>query len=195
MAESKTSMTEQRGRAQQNAGGEQRGRGRSLARSEAFPFAGPGASFSPFELMRRMTDEMDRMFDEFYDDFRGARRSLTSGAGWTPRVEVFQKQDRLVVRAELPGIRKEDVNVELADDVLTIQGERREEHEEEREGFYQTERSYGSFYRAIPLPEGVIAESAEASFKDGVLEITMQAPPKETSRSRRLEIKEAGQKQ
>lgn len=190
MAESKTSMTEPRGRARQETG-EPHGRERSpLARREGFPFPAFGGSFSPFELMRRMSDEMDRMFEQFYDDVRGAGRPQAPGAAWSPRIEVVQKQDKLVVRAELPGVRKEDVNVELGDDALTIRGERREEHEEEREGFYRTERSYGSFYRAIPLPEGVIGESAEASFRDGVLEITMQAPPQEVSRSRRLEIKE-----
>ena len=83
------------------------------------------------------------------------------------------------------------MKVEINDNVLTIQGERKQEHEEEREGWYRNERSYGSFYRAIPLPEGTISDSAKASFKNGVLEITLQAPPQEVSRGRRLEIKEA----
>ena len=76
----------------------------------------------------------------------------------------------------------------IDEDMLTIQGERKQEHEEEREGWYRNERSYGSFFRAIPLPEGTIADSAKASFKDGVLEIVLQAPPQEVSRGRRLEI-------
>jgi HSP20 family protein len=97
----------------------------------------------------------------------------------------------LIVRAELPGLNKDDVHVDINDDVLTIQGERKQEHEEEREGVYRTERQYGSFYRAIPLPEGTIADSAKATFKNGVLEITLQAPPREVSRGRRLEIKES----
>ncbi|HXE79646.1 MAG TPA: Hsp20/alpha crystallin family protein [Vicinamibacterales bacterium] len=180
MAESKTSTSERPGRS------------RSLARRDPFlsPFLG---SFSPFELMRRMSDEMDRMFERFHDEFRGARRSLAPGGEWTPPIEMFQKGDKLVIRTELPGIRKEDVSVEVADDMVTIQGERREEHKEEREGFYRSELSYGSFYRSIPLPEGAIAESAEATFKDGVLEITMQAPPHEVGRARRLEIKETSE--
>jgi HSP20 family protein len=93
-----------------------------------------------------------------------------------------------VVRADLPGLEKNDVKVDIADDVLTIQGERKQEHEEEHEGWYRSERSYGSFYRAVPLPEGTIADSAKANFKNGVLEVTLQAPPKEVSRGRRLEI-------
>jgi HSP20 family protein len=95
------------------------------------------------------------------------------------------------VRAELPGLKKDDIQVELKEDVITIQGSRKEEHEEEREGYYHSEREYGQFYRTIPLPEGVISESAQASFKDGVLEITMQAPPAEATRGRRVEIKDA----
>ncbi len=71
----------------------------------------------------------------------------------------------------------------------SIQGERRQEHEEEHEGWYRNERSCGTFYRAMPLPEGTIADSAKASFKDGVLEVALQAPPREVSRGRRLEIK------
>jgi HSP20 family protein len=74
---------------------------------------------------------------------------------------------------------------------MTIQGERKEQHEEEREGWYRNERTYGSFYRAVPLPEGTIADSAKATFKNGVLEVVLQTPPREVSRGRRLDIKEA----
>jgi HSP20 family protein len=78
--------------------------------------------------------------------------------------------------------------VDINDNVLTIQGERKQEHEEERDGWYRNERSFGSFHRAIPLPEGTIADSAKATFKDGVLEVVLQAPPREVSRGRRVEI-------
>ena len=115
----------------------------------------------------------------------------TSGRGsalWSPQIETFQRGDQFVVRADLPGMKKENVNVELTDDSLTIEGERRDEREEDREGFYRSERSYGSFCRVVQLPEGAIAESAKATFRDGVLEVTLQAPPREVSRKRRLEI-------
>jgi HSP20 family protein len=135
---------------------------------------------SPFSLMRRMTEEMDRMFGDV-----GFGRY---GRDW-PQVEAFQRGNEFVVRADLPGIKKDDINVELNDDSLTISGERRHEEKEEREGFYRSERSYGTFHRVVPLPDGTIAESANAQFKDGVLEITMQAPP-EATRARRLEVKE-----
>jgi len=163
-----------------------------------------GWSSSPFGLMDRMAEEMDRTFDRMFRDFGMPRRSWLGrnpiGSGeregglWSPRVEAFQKGDRFIVRADLPGLKKDDIQVDLTDDAITIRGERREEHEDkdEREGYYHTEREYGEFYRTIPVPEGVIAESAQASFKDGVLEISMQAPP-EASRKRRLEIKESSE--
>jgi len=96
-----------------------------------------------------------------------------------------------VIRADLPGLSKDDVNVEMNDDAITISGERRNENEEQREGYYRSERSYGSFYRQIPLPEGVNPKDAQATFRDGVLEITLKAPQLK-SQKRRLEITEGG---
>lgn len=152
----------------------------------------------PFDLFERMSEEMDRTFARMWRDFGLPGRSLR-GRGfadeglWSPRVEAFQKGDRFLVRAELPGVKKDDVQVELREDAITIRGERREEHEEEREGYYHSEREYGEFHRTIPLPEGVIGESAQATFRDGILEISMQAPPAEAGRGRRLEIEDASQ--
>jgi len=157
---------------------------------------------SPFALMDRMTDEMDYMFDRVFRDFGLAPRSRTSRglfgspareSLWAPRIEAIQKGDRFIVRADLPGLKKDDVQVELAENSLTIRGERREQHEEERDDYFHSEREYGQFYRSVPLPEGVIAETAQASFRNGVLEVTMQAPPAEATRGRRLEIKDESQ--
>ena len=116
-----------------------------------------------------------------------------TGLLWTPRIEAMQKGDQFVIRAELPGLKKEDVQIDLGENALTIRGERREEHQEERQGYFHSEREYGQFHRTVPLPEGVIAETAQASFRNGVLEITMQAPPAEASRGRRLEITDESQ--
>jgi HSP20 family protein len=157
---------------------------------------------SPFALMDRMTDEMDYMFDRVFRDFglaprarmsRGLFGSSARDSSWAPRIEAVQKGDRFIVRADLPGLKKDDVQVELAENALTIRGERHEQHEEERDGYFHSEREYGQFYRSVPLPEGVIAESAQASFRNGVLEVTMQAPPAEATRGRRLEIKDESQ--
>jgi HSP20 family protein len=143
---------------------------------------------------------MDRMFD----DFRFGRPWLTSPFGraagvssaelWTPAIELFQRGQELVVRADLPGTSKDDVKVDVTDDAVTIEGERRREHEEDREGVYRSERSYGAFRRVIPLPDGAITEQAKATFRDGVLEITIPAPPEQVTRGRRLEITEGPKK-
>jgi HSP20 family protein len=151
---------------------------------------------SPFALMRRFTEEMDRMFEDFG---MGGNLPATQSTGgpwqgtgfFAPQVEVFEREGQLVVRADLPGLTKDDVRVEVTDNGVLLEGERRYEHEENQEGVYRSERSYGSFRRLVPLPEGVNAENAEATFKNGVLEITMQAPQQQTRR-RQIEIQGEG---
>lgn len=159
-----------------------------------------GSSASPLGLMRRMAEDMDRIFQDFGFGTGGFGLAPALGAGldrelwreasaldqtaWVPQVEMFRRSDKLVVRADLPGLKKEDVKVEVDDGTLIISGERSEEREENRDDFYRSERSYGQFYRAIPLPEGVTADQCEATFKDGVLEVTLPAP-KEPERSAR----------
>ncbi|MGH7469283.1 MAG: Hsp20/alpha crystallin family protein [Longimicrobiales bacterium] len=135
----------------------------------------------PFDL--RLSDQMSRFFGNF-----GLGREFVSDR-WLPQVDVLRRGEELVVRADLPGLKKEDISVDVADNVLTIRGERREERQEEREGYYWHERRAGSFYRSIPLPEGADAEHARASFSDGVLEITVRAPEEEESRRRHIEIR------
>ena len=158
---------------------------------------------NPFEMMDRLTEEM---FGRMFGDYVGPRRSWLARSPfrslrgqapqgqeqglWAPRVEAFQQGDRFIIRAELPGLKKDDVQVEVTDDHVTVQGERRDRQEENREGYYHSEVEYGQFYRQIALPEGVIADNAQATFKDGVLEVAMPAPPSEANRGRRLEIKE-----
>lgn len=107
-------------------------------------------------------------------------------------MEVFQRNNDLVIRADLPGLLKDDVKVDVTEDAITIQGERKREHEEEKGGIYRSERSYGSFSRTIALPEGAMTDQAKATFKNGVLEVTMPAPPESVKRGRRLEIAESG---
>src|SRR5262245_17367334 len=156
---------------------------RRIARSRPF-----GLSM-PVHTLQRFADEIDRMFD----DFGLGRRSGISPFGqesiataWAPSVDVVQRNSELTITADLPGLKKDELSVEITDDAVTLQGERKREHEEEREGLYRSERSYGSFCRVIPLPEGAITEQAKATFRDGVLKVTMPAPP--ASRGRRLEV-------
>ena len=163
-----------------------------LAPSEAKPTL----AATPFGFMRRFATDMERLFEEFEGfrfpslfgrEFFPFNRDFEH-VGWVPEVEVQQNSGQFIVRADLPGLKKDDVKVELTENVLTISGERKEEKEEKREGYYRSERSYGSFYRQIPLPEGAKTDTATAEFTDGVLQITMAAPAREP-KVRRLEIK------
>ena len=174
---------------------EERGMERS---SRMDPSSGALASrpVTPFRMLERFADEMDRVFDDF--GF-GRLRLRQPGRGfgflsgeemWAPEVEIFDRSGELVIRADLPGLTKDDVKVDVTDNQVTIEGERHRQHEEEREGVYRSERSYGKFYRVIPLPEGVMADQAKATFRNGVLEIAMPSPPEQARRGRRLEISE-----
>jgi len=153
-----------------------------------------GWGASPFRALQRLSDEMDRMFEDFGFGRRYAAPFAREGLAelWAPDVEVSQKNNELMIKADLPGLKKDEISVDITEDAVTIQGERKREHEEEREGFYRSERSYGTFRRVIPLPEGAITEQAKASFRDGVLEITLPAPP--VARGRRIEITEGERK-
>jgi HSP20 family protein len=168
------------------------GREAGMARRDALPFA------SPFSLLQRFfNDDFMSLFDDFgtrRPQATPAKRAQTSNA-WMPKIDVVQRDNELVVRADLPGLNPDDVTVEITDDAITISGERKQEHVEEHGSVYRFERTHGAFYREIPLPKGAIANQAKASFKDGVLEITAPAPPEEVSRGRRLEIsRESGSK-
>jgi HSP20 family protein len=153
-------------------------RGRSIERQQGgrlahrFPslWRRPDDFFNanPFSLMRRFSENMDRMFSGAWDD--------QEFGAWVPPVDVRERDGQLIVSAELPGMNKEDVKVEVTEEGLVIQGERKREHEEERGGIYRSERSYGSFYRLIPLPEGAKIDQAKAQFNNGVLEVKLPVP-------------------
>jgi HSP20 family protein len=148
--------------------------------------------------MRQGIDEMERWFGHIGRNWtspsgRGVFSRMGSQFGdWSPAIEAFQRGSEFVIRADVPGMNRQDVQVEVGDDAVTIHGERREDRREEREGAFWTERSYGSFSRVIPLPAGAITDSAKATFTNGVLEIVMQAPPTETRRGRRIDISGSG---
>lgn len=150
---------------------------------------------SPFSFMRRFSEEMDRLFEDF--GFGGSLARSTGGqisprefgrGLWRPPIEMLTKGDQLIVKAELPGMAKDDIKVECTNDEITIQGEKRQEHKEEHEGTFHNERSYGRFFRQIPLPEGTNADDAKATFRDGILEIRLKAP--QQSKSRQISIDE-----
>jgi HSP20 family protein len=137
-------------------------------------------SASPFELIRRFTDDMDRLFEGVGSRWRGSSSMM-----WSPPIEISEKDGQLTVRAELPGITKEDVKVELSPEGLTISGERKQEEEERQGDFYRSERSYGAFTRTIPLPEDAQIDNAKATFENGVLTVSIPVPE---SKRRRREV-------
>lgn len=172
-----------------------------MSRRGTAPAAAYGAN-SPFSLMRRMAEDMDRIFEDFgFGPSLGIAPLLTPSIGqgrglssaqrgaWAPQLETFRKGNNLVVRADLPGLRKDDVNVEIDDGILTISGHRAEEQVEDRDDFYRSERSYGEFFRALPLPEGITGDACQATFKDGVLEVTLPLPKQAERKARRVEVR------
>lgn len=158
---------------------------------------------SPFAFVRRFAEEMDRLFEDFGVEHglhmpgflsRGhellRREAGLVDAEWSPHVDVKEQDGRLIVRADLPGLAKDDIKVEVTDDTLTIRGERKAEKKEEREGYAYSECSYGRFYRAIPLPEGADTTKVTAEFHNGVLEVGIPLPPHPEPRARRVEVRE-----
>ena len=149
----------------------------------------------PFTRLRQMTSEFDRMFEtSAWPSFRWPllpARPATEAATWVPEIDMFEKDNRLVTKIDLPGMKKEDVKVEVTDGHLAISGERKTEAEERKDNFYRCEREYGSFYRAVPLPEGVKLEDVKATFADGVLEVSIPLPAKPEAKARKVEIQEA----
>lgn len=130
-------------------------------------------------LMRQMTRDFDHLFGDF--GFRMPVFERMPDVNWIPELEVFERDGRFVVRADLPGMKKEDVKVNIQDNMLILEGERKVEEEVKKDNFHRTERTYGSFFRSLPLPEGVKVDKIDAKFKDGVLEVTMpiEAPKKD----------------
>jgi len=144
----------------------------------------------PLSLMRRMSEDIDRMVERITGTVAGGMRQQPATAipRWTPPVEVAQRDGKFIVCAELAGVRKEDVSVEVKGDRLTIEGERRQEPSHGGQDYRRSERSYGRFYREISLPPGAQAESASASLQDGLLEITVPVADGERQ-GRRIEIR------
>jgi HSP20 family protein len=136
-------------------------------------------TMSPFGLMRRFTEELDRMFSSLGGSTSGT--SLDELA-WVPAVEIRQNDNNLVISAELPGLTEKDVRVEATPDGLVIQGERKQEYTDQEGGVRRSERVYGQFYRLIPLPEDADVENAQASFENGVLQITIPIPESQQNR-------------
>ena len=179
----RTQTTKETGTGSDQQQGQVRGR---LSRREGWEEqpVGPFFSGSPFAMFRRLSDDMDRLFFGGGPSL-GAFSNL--GGRFVPNVDVEEHEDKILVRADLPGIRADDFRVDIEDDALVLQGERRIEREETHGGVRRVERSQGSFRRIIPLPQAANLEAAEARFENGVLEITI--PIQKETKTRRLEVR------
>ena len=153
-------------------------------------------------MLSDIREEMDRVLESFGlsplaigSTAPAGRRMPASPSvspAWAPQLEIFERGNNIVVRADLPGLGKDDVHAEIRDDILTIEGERRSEREDSRDGYFHSERSYGSFRRSIALPEGISADSAKASFENGVLEISLEKPRQQSRQGKKIEISQSG---
>ena len=130
----------------------------------------PRWGITPWRPFREL-EEWERRFDDLFG--RPFWRLPVEERGWIPAVDVFEKADKFVVKAELPGMREDDIDVSVVGDTLSIKGEKKTETEVKNEDYYRCERSYGNFYRSIPIASNVDANKIEASFEDGVLEVAL----------------------
>ena len=163
---------------------ERREEGRSLYQSNPlWGWGGDLFSASPFSLIRAVTEEMDRMFSNW-----GPSAARSGFQHWAPQMEMREKDGKLVITADLPGVDKKDIKVEIANDMISIEGERKREHEEARGEWQRSERSYGHFFRAIHLPEGAKGDMVRAEFQNGVLTLTIPVEPSKTTR-RQVEVR------
>jgi HSP20 family protein len=133
--------------------------------------------WDPFTMLSELEAEVDRMFGQRLPAFLPLRRHTGAlGEGWAPSADVFEKNGEIVVKAELPGVEKDAIEVTVEKGSLVIKGERRAEEEVKEESFYRMERFTGSFFRRFPLPEGIDEDSITAEYHDGVLEVHVPKP-------------------
>jgi len=144
--------------------------------------------YDPFRELRNIQDEMTRLFTGVAPS---NREEMFSGA-WNPTVDIFEGKDALVIEADLPGMNREDFELSIENNVITLSGERKFEKKTDGENYHRVERSYGSFTRSFTLPQNVTAEGAKAEFNDGVLRVSL--PKREETKARKIEITGGGEK-
>ena len=148
--------------------------------------------WEPVGELSSLQTEMNRLFNTFFEAPAPAGQGNGGGSArrWVPAMDLVEAEDHFVLRADLPGLGEDDVQIEVEDDVLTVSGERKAEHAGRSEGFYRVERAFGSFRRSLTLPDGVDAEAVEAGFHNGVLEIRIPKPAER--KPRRVAIRVGG---
>lgn len=141
--------------------------------------------YDPFRELRSLQDEVNRLFStnlsRTFDD-----EGIARGA-WIPNVDIYENKDQIVLEAELPGMNREDFDLSIENNVITLRGERRFEKKDDSDNYHRVERAYGTFTRSFTLPQTVSAEGANAEYKNGVLRVTL--PKREEVKARRIEVK------
>jgi HSP20 family protein len=145
--------------------------------------------YDPFRDLRSLQDEVNRLFSTNIG--RGFGDEGLSRGAWMPSVDIFENKDSIVLEAELPGMNREDFELTVENNVLSLRGERRFEKKDEADNYHRVERAYGSFTRSFTLPQTVSAENAAADYKNGVLRVTLQK--REEVKARRIEIAGEGE--
>ncbi len=140
--------------------------------------------YDPFRELRSLQDEMTRLFTGVVPA-NVSREEMLNGS-WSPRVDIFENKDHLVLEAELPGLNKDDFELSFENNVLTLSGERKFEKKTEGENYHRVERAYGSFTRSFTLPQTVTAEGAQAEFNNGILSVSL--PKREDTKARKIEV-------
>jgi len=139
----------------------------------------------PFRDLSAIQERMNQIFEDALARSRGREEGLRTGM-WTPAVDIYENNDSVVVKAELPGVERDQISVEVKDGILTLRGERKFEKEVKEESYHRIERSYGNFQRSFSLPVSVEQDEVTARFKDGVLEVIL--PKKEQARPKQIQV-------
>lgn len=147
--------------------------------------------WDPTRDLSMLQGEMNRLFNSVFDSPTGNGQAATRR--WIPAMDLLEEEDHLVLRADLPGLSEDDINIELQEGVLTITGERRLENREKQDGYFRVERAHGNFARALQLPDGIDPDAITAEFDRGVLEVRIPKP--EERKPRRVSISPGSHKQ
>jgi len=139
----------------------------------------------PFRDLTSIQERMNQIFEDALARTRGRDEGLRTGM-WTPAVDIYEKNDTVVVKAELPGVERDQISVEVKDGILTLRGERKFERDVKEESYHRVERSYGTFLRSFSLPVSVDQEQVKATFRDGVLEVEL--PKKEQAKPKQIQV-------
>ena len=146
--------------------------------------------YDPFRDLRNLQEEVNRLFSTNLTRSFGNDEGIARGA-WNPNVDIYENKDQIVLEAELPGMNREDFDVTIENNVITVRGERRFEKKDDSDSYHRVERSYGSFTRSFTLPQTVSADTTSAEYKNGVLRVTL--PKREEVKARRIEVAGEGE--